>query len=117
MQGMQDVDEQILAQMSQVFKHYQISNRDEDEVCYRTRMGYRMNQLIMGYQDNEPKVKVDEGNEQGAGAGDDDNEDEEDMEDSDQPLSKKKLKKIQRLTVAELKQLVKKPEVVEVSFN
>lgn len=42
--------------------------------------------------------------------GDSDDED----KDSDQPLSKKKMKKIQRLTVAELKQLVKKPEAVEV---
>ncbi|KAI9599047.1 hypothetical protein BDF19DRAFT_381974 [Syncephalis fuscata] len=38
---------------------------------------------------------------------------EEDEEDEDEPLSKKKLKKINRLTVAELKQLVTKPEVVE----
>ena len=30
--------------------------------------------------------------------------------------AKKKMKKIQRLTVAELKQLVKKPEVVEASM-
>lgn len=41
--------------------------------------------------------------------GDSDDED----KDSDQPLSKKKMKKVQRLTVAELKQLVKKPEAVE----
>lgn len=41
-----------------------------------------------------------------------DNSDEEEKD--DQPLSKKKMKKIQRLTVAELKQLVKKPETVEV---
>ncbi|CDS03589.1 hypothetical protein LRAMOSA00991 [Lichtheimia ramosa] len=94
MQGMQDVDEDTLAQMSQVFQHYQISNRDEDE-------------------ENESKVKVDEGTEEGAGVGEEQNEEDEDMEDSDQPLSKKKLKKLQRLTVAELKQLVKKPEVVE----
>lgn len=44
--------------------------------------------------------------------GDSDDED----KDSDQPLSKKKMKKIQRLTVAELKQLVKKPEAVEVGL-
>jgi len=32
-------------------------------------------------------------------------------------LSRKKMKKLQRLSVAELKQLVKRPEVVEVSFS
>lgn len=41
-------------------------------------------------------------------------ENSDDEEKEDQPLSKKKMKKIQRLTVAELKQLVKKPETVEV---
>lgn len=41
-------------------------------------------------------------------------ENSDDEEKDDQPLSKKKMKKIQRLTVAELKQLVKKPETVEV---
>lgn len=45
--------------------------------------------------------------------GDSDDEEKE----SDLPLSKKKMKKVQRLTVAELKQLVKKPEAVEVIFN
>lgn len=60
---------------------------------------------------------MDEGTEEGAGAGEEQNEEDEDMEDSDQPLSKKKLKKLQRLTVAELKQLVKKPEVVEVNLD
>lgn len=39
---------------------------------------------------------------------------EEKKETEQQPLSKKKLKKLQRLSVAELKQLVKKPETVEV---
>jgi splicing factor 3B subunit 2 len=43
--------------------------------------------------------------------------DESDAENKDeQTLSKKKLKKLNRLTVAELKQLVAKPEVVEVSY-
>lgn len=37
MQGMQGVDEDTLAQMSQVFQHYQISNRDEDEVRYHIK--------------------------------------------------------------------------------
>ena len=45
-------------------------------------------------------------------AGDD--SDEENQEDGG-PLSKKKLKKVSRLSVAELKQLVDKPDVVEVS--
>ena len=36
-----------------------------------------------------------------------------DSEEEDKPLSKKKARKMARLTVAELKQLVKKPEVVE----
>lgn len=43
-----------------------------------------------------------------------DEDDDDENKDSDLPLSKKKLKKIQRLTVAELKQLVKRPEAVEV---
>lgn len=41
-------------------------------------------------------------------------DDEEDGEDG--PLSKKKMKQINRLSVAELKQLVDKPDVVEVSY-
>ncbi|KAF9268053.1 DUF382-domain-containing protein [Marasmius fiardii PR-910] len=44
---------------------------------------------------------------------DDDMASEEDSETEKKPLSKKKQRKINRLTVAELKQLVKKPEVVE----
>lgn len=43
-------------------------------------------------------------------------DEDEEKEQGDQPLSKKKMKKLQRLSVAELKQLVKKPEVVEVSL-
>ena len=46
-----------------------------------------------------------------------DSENEDENNQSDQPLSKKKLKKLQRLDVAELKQLVKKPEAVEVRRN
>lgn len=44
---------------------------------------------------------------------DDDMESEADSETAKKPLSKKKQRKLARLTVAELKQLVKKPEVVE----
>ncbi|KAL0576925.1 hypothetical protein V5O48_005071 [Marasmius crinis-equi] len=44
---------------------------------------------------------------------DDDMASEADSETEKKPLSKKKQRKINRLTVAELKQLVKKPEVVE----
>ena len=39
--------------------------------------------------------------------------DDSDREDGKKPLSKKKQKKMQRLTVAELKQLVAKPDVVD----
>lgn len=46
-----------------------------------------------------------------------DSENEDENENDDQPLSKKKLKKLQRLSIAELKQLVKKPEVVEVRWK
>lgn len=38
-----------------------------------------------------------------------------DTENKDQALSKKKMKQLTRLSVAELKQLVSKPEAVEVS--
>ncbi|KAF8326893.1 DUF382-domain-containing protein [Amanita rubescens] len=44
---------------------------------------------------------------------DDDMESEGDSETEQKPLSKKKARKLKRLTVAELKQLVKKPELVE----
>ncbi|KAF8634511.1 hypothetical protein AX15_000844 [Amanita polypyramis BW_CC] len=44
---------------------------------------------------------------------DDDMESEGDSEAEQKPLSKKKARKLKRLTVAELKQLVKKPELVE----
>ncbi|KAJ7050504.1 hypothetical protein C8F01DRAFT_1178597 [Mycena amicta] len=44
---------------------------------------------------------------------DDDMASEADSEDEKKPLSKKKKRKLSRLTVAELKRLVKKPEVVE----
>ncbi len=37
-------------------------------------------------------------------------------EDKQDKVSKKKLKKLARLSVAQLKQLVKRPEVVEVQF-
>jgi splicing factor 3B subunit 2 len=44
----------------------------------------------------------------------DEDEDDEEGGDGEQKLSKKKLRKTSRLSVAELKQLVLKPEVVEV---
>ena len=44
---------------------------------------------------------------------DDDMASEDDSDTEKKPLSKKKARKLARLTVAELKQLVKKPEVVE----
>lgn len=44
---------------------------------------------------------------------DEEMESDEDSETEKKPLSKKKQRKMARLTVAELKQLVKKPEVVE----
>ncbi|ALC38604.1 CG3605 [Drosophila busckii] len=44
---------------------------------------------------------------------DDDNDDDEDNKDDKEKLSKRKLKKLTRLSVAELKQLVSRPDVVE----
>ncbi|KAI9476213.1 MAG: hypothetical protein EXX96DRAFT_639744 [Benjaminiella poitrasii] len=88
MDGMSNLDENTLQQFSNIFKHFQTAKPDEDEEEFPVH-------------DNTTEQKEDA----------DSDQDEE--KDSDQPLSKKKLKKIQRLTVAELKQLVTKPEVVE----
>ncbi|KAI7858546.1 hypothetical protein BDC45DRAFT_457485 [Circinella umbellata] len=95
-----NVDENVLQQMSEVFKHYQISKNDAEE-------------------DNDQKDETTGENDlDQAGTitkkdDDLDSENEDENNQSDQPLSKKKLKKLQRLDVAELKQLVKKPEAVE----
>lgn len=45
--------------------------------------------------------------------GDDDDDDDEDKKDDKDKLSKRKMKKLTRLSVAELKQLVNRPDVVE----
>ncbi|KAI7900284.1 uncharacterized protein BX663DRAFT_477144 [Cokeromyces recurvatus] len=90
MDGMSNLDENTLQQFSNIFKHFQSGEPDENEEEFPVQ--------------NNTTAQKEEGVE-----GDEDEEEKE----SDQPLSKKKLKKLQRLTVAELKQLVAKPEVVE----
>ncbi|KAI8992560.1 hypothetical protein BDB01DRAFT_841760 [Pilobolus umbonatus] len=85
-----NVDEDTLQQFSDIFKHFQVGKPDEDDEDYPIRTA-----------DDQAEDKQNGGSEA------------EDEKEEEQPLSKKKLKKIQRLTVAELKQLVKKPEAVE----
>ncbi|CEP18779.1 hypothetical protein [Parasitella parasitica] len=87
MDGMSNLDENTLQQFSDIFKHFQ-NGKPED------------NDEEFPVQDNTVEQNEIEG-------------DSDEEEKDDQPLSKKKLKKVQRLTVAELKQLVKKPETVE----
>ncbi|KAG2229248.1 hypothetical protein BDF21DRAFT_430488 [Thamnidium elegans] len=88
MDGMSSLDENTLQQFSDIFKHFQTGKPDEDEEEFPVH-------------DNQEQTE------------DNDGESNDEEKESDLPLSKKKLKKIQRLTVAELKQLVKKPEAVE----
>ncbi|KAF9556170.1 DUF382-domain-containing protein [Agrocybe pediades] len=64
--------------------------------------------------DESAQGRTSEGNAKGEVIySDDDMESEGDSDAEEKPLSKKKARKMARLTVAELKQLVKKPEVVE----
>ncbi|KAL7312231.1 hypothetical protein PS15m_008018 [Mucor circinelloides] len=86
MDGMSNLDENTLQQFSDIFKHFQTGKPEEDDEEFPV-------------QDNTVEQDKEENS--------------DDEEKDDQPLSKKKMKKIQRLTVAELKQLVKKPETVE----
>ncbi|KAI9356804.1 hypothetical protein BD770DRAFT_389323 [Pilaira anomala] len=88
MDGMSSLDENTLQQFSDIFKHFQTGKPDEDEEEFPVQENQEQTENKEGESDDEEK-------------------------ESDQPLSKKKLKKVQRLTVAELKQLVKKPEAVE----
>ncbi|KAG2174197.1 hypothetical protein INT43_004218, partial [Umbelopsis isabellina] len=86
------VDEQTLEQFSSIFKHFQVGNVDEND---------DQTEAVEETVEGEANTKDENDN-----AGD-----EEDGEDG--PLSKKKMKQINRLSVAELKQLVDKPDVVE----
>jgi len=108
MDGMSNLDENTLQQFSDIFKHFQTGKPEEDdEVCQLLHLLIRSMALIINVFHQEFPVQ-DNTVEQ------DKEENSDDEEKDDQPLSKKKMKKIQRLTVAELKQLVKKPETVEV---
>ncbi|KAG2196547.1 hypothetical protein INT47_010386 [Mucor saturninus] len=88
MDGMSNLDENTLQQFSDIFKHFQTGKPEQDDEEFP----------VLDNTEEQPQDKEGESDEE---------------HESDQPLSKKKMKKVQRLTVAELKQLVKKPEAVE----
>ncbi|KAI8977254.1 hypothetical protein BDF20DRAFT_913602 [Mycotypha africana] len=92
--GLSNVDDSTLQQFSEIFKHFQTGKAEEDEEEFPVH-------------DNSAATDRNKDDK------DDDSDKEGEEMDTDQTLSKKKMKKLQRLTVAELKQLVKKPEVVE----
>ncbi|CAG8665240.1 10034_t:CDS:10, partial [Cetraspora pellucida] len=85
-------------EFSKVFAHFQIT-KDETEV--KSEIKEEKNETLK--TQNESRMKD----------SDDDTENESEDEDRQDKVSKKKLKKMNRLSVAQLKQLVKRPEVVE----
>lgn len=108
---MSSMDENTLQQFSDIFKHFQVGKQDEDDQVRKTFFFLSFNAYELTCQSIIKEFPVyEKTNEAENPEADSDEEGKE----SDQPLSKKKMKKIQRLTVAELKQLVKKPESVEV---
>ncbi|CAG8462373.1 3895_t:CDS:10 [Racocetra fulgida] len=85
-------------EFSKVFAHFQIT-KDETEV--KSEIKEEKNEALK--TQNESRMKD----------SDDDTENESEDEERQDKVSKKKLKKMNRLSVAQLKQLVKRPEVVE----
>ncbi|KAK9767688.1 hypothetical protein K7432_002327 [Basidiobolus ranarum] len=92
-----EIDDPNFKEFAEIFSHFQGLTNDEGDA---------------NDADDLDGEKIQEKNK-----GDNDSEEEEDsdsdVEKDKSKLSKKKLRKINRLSVAELKQLVKKPEVVE----
>ncbi|ORZ10807.1 hypothetical protein BCR42DRAFT_333185 [Absidia repens] len=88
--GMANLQDDVLNQFSDIFRYFQ-KGKEEDEAL-----------------DNEPTAT----DNKTTGEGEIDDND-SDTENKDQALSKKKMKQLTRLSVAELKQLVSKPEAVE----
>lgn len=118
--GMDNVDDESLQQFSNVFKHFQIGGQEEVRFAYpvSSQWGGSLIYALFAFKQDD-QVIADDVRIVNASEKDEENEEDEDeeKEGGEQTLSKKKLKKLQRLSVAELKQLVKKPEVVEVRFH
>ncbi|PIK36708.1 putative splicing factor 3B subunit 2-like [Apostichopus japonicus] len=94
-----DITDPTMRQFARIFEAFKLSEdvKPEERVEQRT--------------EDKVEKKREEKKDSGLDADDSDNEEESD---DDQPkLSKKKLRKMNRLSVAELKQLVNRPDVVE----
>ncbi|ORX61406.1 DUF382-domain-containing protein [Hesseltinella vesiculosa] len=85
-----DIADDVLDHFSSIIKHFQEGPKDEDD------------DVIIA-----PSEPTDEKENDDAEAADSEDDD------KDQPMSKKKAKKVLRISVADLKQKVSKPEVVE----
>lgn len=95
-----------LAAFADVFARFQLPP-EETPVCFYI-ISSRCDHLLYPFQ-----VKVPDSSKGEVIYSDDDMPSEADSDAPPKPLSKRKQRKMNRLTVAELKQLVKKPEVVE----
>ncbi|SAL95959.1 hypothetical protein [Absidia glauca] len=94
MDGMANLEDDMLNQFSDIFRHFQTGKEedDEDAEVVHSEEG--------GAQDSKPTDEHDQDNDS-------------DTDAKDQVISKKKLKQLTRPSVAELKQMVSKPEAVE----
>jgi splicing factor 3B subunit 2 len=111
------VDEQTLEQFASIFKHFQVGNAEEVTIRPIMIVDAAGDVIWLTFcisKDGQAET-VDDTIEGETNTKDENENDNDEEEGEDGPLSKKKMKKINRLSVAELKQLVDKPDVVEVS--
>lgn len=116
--GFENLDEETLNQFSSVFKHFQIGN-NANEVTFLVTLTLHPRSHCSNYSIQwkaEDQADAMEASEEADLKKKEVNGDDSDADENEEggPLSKKKLKKVSRLSVAELKQLVDKPDVVEV---
>ncbi|KAI8084664.1 uncharacterized protein BX664DRAFT_337516 [Halteromyces radiatus] len=93
MDGMNNLQDDVLDQFSNIFRHFQRGKEEDEDETMIHREGLEIDGKTTNDVDNE--------------------ENNSDTENKDQVLSKKKMKQLTRLSVAELKQAVSKPEAVD----
>ncbi|KAI8327803.1 hypothetical protein BC941DRAFT_385930 [Chlamydoabsidia padenii] len=94
--GMANLEDDVLNQFSDIFRHFQNGKEEDEDI-----------QIL-----HSDETSGDNNNNTADGDNLDDGND-SDNDNKDQALSKKKLKQLTRPSVAELKQMVSKPEAVE----